>query len=170
MFGFIFENNLTEIFMFIFLLIGVFYLFSSSRVGYGGYKYSRVSLFSPSEKFFYFALRKAVGDRYIIFAKVRIADVIKPTPGMSKKRWWKAFVKISSKHFDFVLCRKSDLKVLCAIELNDKSHQVRDRKKRDLLVERACESSGLPMLWIKATKKYNHAELLSTIEHHIQEV
>jgi len=30
--------------------------------------------------------------------------------------------RVAAKHFDFVVCRANDLEVLCAVELNYKSH------------------------------------------------
>jgi len=165
-----FEINMTEVFIGLLVLVGGgLYLFTFTKRGYNKYSYKKVSLFSPSEKFFYFALKKALKDKYIIFAKVRIADVIKPASTMNKKQWWKAFVQISSKHFDFVLCRKHDLKVLCAIELNDKSHQVRERKKRDFLVKHICNTSQMPIIWVSASKSYDAVELLSLVEKHIKD-
>jgi len=119
------------------------------------FRYRRIKhLFTPTEKNFYFSLVKAVDKQFVIFGKVRIADVL--TPDMKKsKKWWRAFVKISSKHLDYVLCHPADLSVFCAIELDDRSHQRQDRRKRDVFVNHACENAGLPLLRFTAKRNYD---------------
>ena len=87
------------------------------------YSYNKIdSLFTPAERSFLGVLNQAVEDNAFVFGKVRVADVLKPSKDVSRKQWQTAFNKINSKHFDFVLCDKGDLSVLCVIELNDKSH------------------------------------------------
>jgi hypothetical protein len=66
----------------------------------------RDTLFTEAEIRFYQALKKAINDRFLIFGKVRVADVITPDSRLSKGHWQGAFNKISAKHFDFVLCSK----------------------------------------------------------------
>ena len=93
------------------------------------YPYQKIgSLFSPAERLFLAALRQVVADNIHIFGKVRVADVIAPGKSLLGSDWQKAFNKISAKHFDFVLCQKTDLSIICAIELDDKSHQSRQKK------------------------------------------
>ncbi len=41
------------------------------------------ALLSPAERSFYGVLRQAVGETYQIHAKVRLADLIQPTSGLS---------------------------------------------------------------------------------------
>ena len=127
-------------------------------------RYQKVPLLSEAEKHFYRALLSATKGKYTIFTKVRIADILSPRKGMNRKNRNKAFWKISSKHFDFVVCDPSTLDVLCVIELNDKSHQRRDRKKRDVFVEEACKSASLPIIWETAKRKYHTSSLLSKID------
>jgi uncharacterized protein with PIN domain len=48
-----------------------------------------------------------------------------------------AFNRINANHFDFVLCDKDELAVVCAIELNDKSHRKRDASIEPVTAEQA---------------------------------
>jgi hypothetical protein len=81
------------------------------------YNYRKLgTLFSPAERSFLGVLNQAVGENILIFGKVRVADVIAPRKGMSRSDWQKSFNKISGKHFDFILCNKGDLSVICAVE------------------------------------------------------
>ncbi len=121
-------------------------------------------LFSPAERSFLGVLNQAVGKSAQIFGKVRVADVITPKKGMLRSDWQKAFNKISGKHFDFLLCNKEDLSVLCVIELNDSSHNSRQRKKRDLFLEGACQKAELPLIQITAKATYNINEIRESLE------
>ncbi len=111
-------------------------------------------LFSDAERSFLGTLEQAVGDRYRIFGKVRLSDVLGVRSMGNRKKWWRAFNKISSKHLDYVLCAKNDLSIVAGIELNDNSHKKRQRKKRDHFLVRACQAAGLPLLQTNAQSGY----------------
>ncbi|ELL0570775.1 DUF2726 domain-containing protein [Vibrio fluvialis] len=111
---------------------------------------------SIAELSFYHALNQAIGDEYLVFAKVRIADVLKPKKNLyHRSEWQKAFNRISSKHFDFVLCDPKTLGICKVIELNDSSHLKQDRIRRDSFVFAACQSADLPIIMIEASRAYN---------------
>ena len=74
-----------------------------------------------------------------------------------------ALNRINRKHFDFILCRPDDLTVLCAIELNDASHQRKDRQERDEFLETACRSAGLPLILFDARHAYSPMEISARI-------
>lgn len=73
---------------------------------------------------------------------------------MNRKNWQIAFNKISSKHFDYVLCDKDDLSVVAIIELDDKSHKQEKSISRDKLIESACSSAGLKLVRFSAKASY----------------
>lgn len=119
------------------------------------FKYQTVStLFSNAEHTFFLVLKQAFSDEYEIFAKVRIADVLFPDKGLNPKNKNAAFFKISSKHFDYVLCDKQTLIVRAVIELDDKSHNQKKVKIRDAFVEKACESAGLKLIRFQCKVNY----------------
>lgn len=118
-------------------------------------QYEKVALFTPAEKKFLNVLDQTFGNEFRIYGKVRIADTILPKKGLSQKNWNRHFFKISSKHFDYVLCEKKSMDLVCVIELNDRSHEKKDRIKRDQLVEKACRSANLPLIWIPVQKDYD---------------
>ena len=62
-------------------------------------------LFTPAERSFLGALHLACDDKTVVFGKVRIADILKPNKRLNRSQWQTAFNKISSKHFDFVVCK-----------------------------------------------------------------
>jgi len=129
-----------------------------------GFPYKKLDvLFSPAERSFLGVLNQAIGNDAHVFGKVRVADVITPKKGMSRSDWQKAFNKISGKHFDYLLCNKNDLSVLCAIELNDSSHNSKKRKDRDKFLEGACESANLALVQISAQARYNIQDVRQSI-------
>ncbi len=133
-----------------------------------GYPYQKKkALFTPAERSFLGVLHQAVGDSVHIFGKVRVADVVEPKKGISRSDWQKAFNKISSKHFDFILCRKDDLSVECAIELDDRSHRAKNRQQRDEFLQGVCKAAGIPLVQIPAKSGYAVGEVRQLISGHI---
>jgi hypothetical protein len=118
------------------------------------------ALFTPGEQFFLGILLQAVDPAVVlVFGKVRLADVIMPKPELDAAEKRRAFNKISAKHVDFVLCKRSDLSVLGIIELDDLSHQRADRQARDEFVDNALAAAGIPILHIKMRKRYSVSAL-----------
>lgn len=120
-------------------------------------------LFSPAERSFLGVLEQAIGEHYQIFGKVRLADVIATKRGLSSSNWQSASSRINAKHFDFLLCNKDDLTFVCAIELDDKSHQKDSRRQRDAFVVELCRSVGLPLMRFTAKRMYSVQELRTNI-------
>jgi hypothetical protein len=121
------------------------------------------TLFSPAERSFLGVLDQAVGDEYRVFGKIRVADVLEPRRGMSRSARQSALNRISAKHFDFVLCSRSDLSIACAVELDDASHNEAGRRDRDAFLAAACESAALPLLRVPAERTYAIEEVRSRL-------
>lgn len=125
-------------------------------------------LFSPAERSLLGVLYQAFGSDYQIFAKVRVADVVSVKKLSNRSEGQKAFNKINAKHFDFVLCSKTDLSITAVLELNDSSHENAKRKERDSFLEDLCQSVSLPFIPIKAEYMYSVSELKTAVEEAIQ--
>ena len=121
------------------------------------------ALYSPAERSFLGVLEQAIGKHYQIFGKVRIADVVETRRGLSASTRQSAFNRINAKHFDFLLCDKGDLTVVCAIELDDRSHQKGSRQQRDAFIVELCRIVGLPLLRVPAKRAYAVQELRTII-------
>ena len=127
-------------------------------------KYKRVqNLFTPSERKFYHLLQEVLPPKTVLFAKVRAADVILPESAKDRSRWRSAFNRVACKHFDYVVCNEK-LEILCAIELDDASHNKEERRERDIFLNWACKSAGVPLLRIPLQKEYDKKGLQRTIE------
>jgi ssDNA-binding Zn-finger/Zn-ribbon topoisomerase 1 len=143
--------------IFVLVLFFITKLKSSQSSAKSGHSYRKLgALFTPAERSFFGVLQQALAtDNVLIFGKVRVADVITPGKGMTKSEWQTAFNKISAKHFDFILCNQDDLSVICAIELDDSSHNNAKRKSRDQFLECACESAHFPLIRVPAKQAYS---------------
>lgn len=125
-------------------------------------------LFSAAERSFLGVLDQAVGPEHRVFGKVRVADVAAVKPGLGNAARKGALNRIAAKHFDFVVCRSGDLSVVCAVELNDKSHASRKAQSRDDLLANVCRAIGLPLLTVPAKAAYSpqdvRAQFLAVVE------
>lgn len=125
---------------------------------------SKDVLCSPAERSFLGALDKIVGKKYRIFAKVRLADIIDVQRQRSASARQRAFNRIAGKHVDFIVCNASDLSIVGAIELDDKSHLKKGRRDRDQFLDKALEAAGVPMLRVKAQSTYSIKEVSSGLD------
>lgn len=122
----------------------------------------RPRLVTKAELRFYKSLVKAVQDDWAVFAMVRIADILVVPKETPKRRVW--LNKILAKHIDFVLCDPSSLEPQVAIELDDSSHQRKDRQERDEFVDHAFESAGLPIVRFPVRSSYQAREIREIID------
>ena len=125
-------------------------------------------LFSAPERSFLGVLDQAVGPEHRVFGKVRVADVAAVKSGLGNSARQGALNRIAAKHFDFLVCRSGDLSVVCAVELNDKSHASQRAQARDELLANVCRVINLPLLTVPAKAAYSpqdvRAQFLAAVE------
>ena len=119
------------------------------------------SLLTPSEAAFYLALVLAAGRRYVVFAKVRLADLCQDLDRWADIR---AFNRVSSKHVDFVLCDAITFRPVLAVELDDRSHLRANRRDRDALVDGVFRTMGLGVYRQWVQRSYDPAAIARGIE------
>lgn len=112
---------------------------------------ARGRLLTKTETKSYWRLQPFVRSQGLeLMAQVRIADVVSVEGGsksQKNKRWWNAFKKISSKHVDFVVVNaREGFKIVCAIEIDDSSHNKKDRILRDKFINNVFHAAGVPLL------------------------
>jgi ssDNA-binding Zn-finger/Zn-ribbon topoisomerase 1 len=133
-----------------------------------GFPYRKVkALFTPAERSFLGVLHQAVGTNAMVFGKVRVADVVETASGLRWSDRLRAFNRISAKHFDFLVCDSNNLSVLCAIELNDASHNSKRRQERDEFLKGVCEAAGVPLIQIPAKSAYIISEVRSILPRYL---
>lgn len=79
------------------------------------------------------------------------------------QNWQGAFSHINGKSVDFVLLRKTNLSPMCAIEIDDWSHKLDERKTRDAEVERIFASVKLPLVRLKHIEYMTKQEIVDQI-------
>lgn len=121
---------------------------------------SRTYLLSKNEAAFFHSLSRVVGNQYVISMKVRLADVLK----CSREGWREGYGnKISQKHLDFVLCDPRTIRIIAAIELDDASHQRRDRIDRDAFLDAAMKAAAVPLIRVPAAMQYSVDKLAAKL-------
>ena len=110
--------------------------------------YQRKYLLTKNEYREYMTLRKLAAEKgLIICPKVRLLDIIEPRKG--EKDYKSLFYKVQAKHVDFVIC-DSDLRIKAILELDDNSHDQKDRQARDAFVDQILTSVGYKVIHTRA--------------------
>lgn len=78
--------------------------------------------------------------------KVRLLDIIEPRRGEANYR--SLLMKVQSKHVDFLITDQ-DLRIKAVVELDDGSHDTKDRKERDEFVDTILTSVGYKVIHAK---------------------
>lgn len=145
------------------LLVKLFTNDSSGKVSKKTpYKYTKQNfLISRPEHEFFNILVELFSDQYHIFTQVHLPTIIDhKVPGQD---WKPAFSHINGKSVDFVICDKTYIKPLLAIELDDKSHERQDRIERDSEVERMLQEAGMPLIRFENHGNFNTEEIRNRI-------
>lgn len=122
------------------------------------------ALLTPAERSFFGVLQQALASDYQIFAKVRLADIVRPIRSPSRSGWQSALNRITGKHVDFVLCDPSSLGVVAVIELDDWTHERFERGVRDGLVDAALADARIPVLRVAARQSYSPVQIREQVQ------
>ena len=122
------------------------------------------SLLSAPERAFLATLEPLLGDKYRLFAKPRLADIIeiKPHPGHTLSSATQA--KIDATTVSFVLCNAKDFAIAGIINLENQSTQSTPNVMQDAFIDNAATEAGLPIIRIPSKLQYdpdNIAEILA---------
>jgi hypothetical protein len=113
------------------------------------------SLYTKSELIFHEVLQEAVGDEVVLMGKVRLADIITVKKEGDGSAWRSAFNRIQSKHLDYVACDPETYAIEFVVELDDRSHERKDRQERDAFVEGALDYAGVPLYRFPVEESYS---------------
>ncbi len=113
--------------------------------------YKKKLLLTKNEWSFYKSL-KPVADElgYSVLAKIRVADLVEVAQTKDRSEWQKYFNKINKKHVDFVLAKPENLQIVLLIELDDNSHNDK-QKQRDEFIEALYKQTGYTLLRTSGT-------------------
>ncbi len=116
----------------------------------------RDDFLSNAEHSFYLILKSMMGTYFTICPKVSLADILFVT---NPDRNMSAYNRINRKHVDFLICESQTMMPRFAIELDDKSHNRRDRMERDDFVDELFATAELPLIRVPVRPSYNTNEL-----------
>ena len=114
--------------------------------------YKRKYLLTKNEYYFYKRL-KEIADKhnFCVLTKVRLADLVEVNHEAKKNEKLKYFSKIKSKHIDFILCNKENLYPELLIELQDNSHNNKNRIERDNFIKKIAEKTNYKIIFVYGT-------------------
>ncbi len=131
------------------------------------YKYFlRQHIMTAYEEKFFITLCEIFNDKCYVIPQVHLSRLLNHK--VKNQNWQGALSHIDRKSVDFVLLRKADLTVLCAIELDDSSHNLSKRRERDREVERLFASVHLPLVRFKNIDTMTKQEIVDKIAHIIK--
>lgn len=120
------------------------------------------TLFTPAEKNFQNLLEQAMGGNYRIINRVKLSDVISVRKGVSSRARQASAKTAENKYLDFVVCDRTSMKLLGAIDLVDtqgKGYKI----KKDWFVSGALEAASIPHIRIKVKANYTIEEIRTCI-------
>lgn len=122
-------------------------------------EYRRRDFLTPAERSFFGVLQSAVDPGILLFAKVRVSDLVSIQEGWSNGHQ----ASINQQHVDFVLCDGSTATTVLAIELDDGSHGAKKQQERDAKKDAVFAAAGIPLLRVPARRLYSVTELRDAI-------
>ncbi|MBB5349868.1 very-short-patch-repair endonuclease [Haloferula luteola] len=131
--------------------------------------YVHKPLLTPAERSFFGVLQSVVPPGYFVAIKPRMADVLDPSPKLRGRVRHATFFRISSKHFDFVVCETGGFEPVVVIELDDSSHNKSRAKATDFFKDQSLASAKLPILRVKAARSYVAADLAASLNQKVSE-
>lgn len=123
---------------------------------------SKSAVFTPAEKNFQNLVEQAMGHKYRIINRVKLADIVTIRNGVSTRASQSAVTNAEGKYLDFVICDRNSMKLLGAIDLVDtqgKGYKI----KKDWFVSGALEAAAIPHLRIKVKANYTLDEIRACI-------
>jgi hypothetical protein len=126
----------------------------------------KAALFTPAEKNFQNLVEQALGERYRIINRVKLADIVSIRNGVSSRAGQTAVNNANSKYLDFVICERDSMKLLGVIDLVDtqgKGYKI----KKDWFVSGALEAAAIPHIRIKVKPNYTIDEIRACINSRI---
>lgn len=100
--------------------------------------YELKSIMTDYERKFYNIL-KDLGDEFIVVPQLNLAAVVKK---INNNKYYSELFR----NIDFAIFSKDYTKLLLLIEINDKTHQSKKRRDRDLKVQKICNDIDVKLI------------------------
>ena len=96
---------------------------------------------------------EAVGPEFMVFSKCRVLDLL----GVDFQKYFGAFNRIKSKQVDFMVVRKGDGGLACAIALAGELHE--RFGKESLFLDEVFSTAGLTLIRFEFQEVYSVSEI-----------
>ncbi|EOB4962399.1 DUF2726 domain-containing protein [Vibrio vulnificus] len=162
---------MTNIFIIVALLILFFFVIQKYVVKQDDtkeYAYrSKGSVLKGHEVAFFNALKTAVGEHGVVFAKVNMSNVVAPRDINSKKQLFIASNRISRIYFDYVICDPRTFEPRVIIELDNGKELNKVKVEREKLLMQVCKTANIPLIGTSIKHSYQVGRLRRLLAAHI---
>jgi len=121
--------------------------------------HKKQQLFTLVERSFLQLLERAVGDKYKIINRVKLADVLELKGNTDEKSRRSAMQKLNAKYLDYVLCNSEDMSIVAVVDLVNNSNLQGHKAVPDWFVQGALETAGIPYVRMKVKAGYTVADI-----------
>ncbi len=118
-------------------------------------------IMTQRESEFFKQLNEMLGSKWYIIPQVHLSALLNHK--VKGQNWNAAFKHINGKSVDYVLLSKETMKPVCAIELDDSTHDRADRTERDMEVERIFASAKIPLARLRKPEEMSRQEIVNAI-------
>ncbi len=162
---------MTNIFIIVVLLVLFFFVIQKYVIKHDDtrdYPYrSKGPLLRGQEGAFYNALRAAVGEHAVVFAKVNMSSLVTPKEIKNKKQFFVANNRISRSYFDYVICDPRTLEPRVIVELDNGQELNKGKIERQKLLIHVCKTANLPLIGASIKHSYQVGRLRRLLAAHI---
>lgn len=123
--------------------------------------YGKKYILTRAETEFYEVLKEVIGEKNIIFCKVRMEDLV----GAKDNRYKEVNRnRIKSRHADFAIFNKETLTIRLVVELDGESHNNSKARAVDKFKDEAYGNAGIKIARIAQKSQYDPLELAEQIK------
>ena len=141
----------------------------SAEIKKSTYRYfAKNAIMTERENKFFQQLNEILGNKWFVIPQVHLSALLNHK--VKGQNWKAAFRHINGKSVDYVLLSKETMKPICAIELDDSTHNYKNRVERDAEVERIFADAKLPLARFKNPEKLSRQDIVNTIAAAIKKV
>ncbi len=142
----------------------------SSNKNYKKYYRPKRYVISLNELNFYNVLTEIANELNLtVFSQVSLYNIVETLPNLDYKTKRTYFNQISQKSIDFVLVDKNDCRIKLCIELDDSTHQQKNRIERDKFINELFRCLEINLLRYPVYKNYYKDTLKKRIEENMKE-
>ena len=118
------------------------------------------TLISPNQQSILFLLEKALDERYSVFSKIRLQDVVRVNSDLSPGQQKAAMKRLTSEPLDLVICEKKNAAILGVVLLNgQEAPSENENIRRETDTERVLAVAGIPAVHLNVSKAYSLDEI-----------